>query len=216
MTEGGIELHNEVEEGIDLNGKIVVFMGPEGSGKSTISKKLAEKSGKPVIAPGKIFRKIAKSGSNRRWSKTSRDTFSGGGYMEPEVVLEILTQKLKDPKLSEGFIIDGFMRSEEEVNGFSEMLEKNGLSMPVTIFYLRSPGWMGAERIAKDDSRPDRTDSSPNNTLNRLSHYYNGLGRRAKLIRGLIQEHDNWNFIPINATGDADRVFGEVKSTLNK
>ena len=39
-------------ESINLNGIIVGFIGPEGSGKTTMASKLSEISGKPYISTG--------------------------------------------------------------------------------------------------------------------------------------------------------------------
>ena len=196
-------------EVINLGKQIINFMGPEGSGKTTLEKRLAAVSGKPRIVFGDVFRDLAANDPGPH-GEECREMFKAHRYIKPQILFEIIVDKFRQPDFVDGFIIDGGMRTVEEVQKFQPMLDEAGRSMPVTSIFLRVPGWMGFERIRTDQNTRNRTDDTPEAILSRLSNYYHELGKRA----GLIGQQPNWKLIHINGTGTIDETFDRVLSAL--
>ncbi len=199
----------DTSETLRLGTQIINFMGPEGSGKTTISKKLAVETGKPRIVFGDIFRDLAANDPGPQGDEC-RALFAEHRYIKPEMFFEIMVDRFRQPYLEGGFIIDGAMRLVEEIKGFQEMLDASGRSMPVTNIFLHVPGWKGVDRILNDSSTRNRTDDDPEAILSRLSNFYNNLGERASLI----EQQPNWSLKIVNGIGSVDETFERVRESL--
>ena len=146
-----------VETGESLNlGKLIVgFIGPEGSGKTTMAKKLSEASGKPYISTGDIIRDMAQNNFTE-YGDACRDILKGGKYLNPNTLLELLKIRLNQMDTDQGFILDGTHRAIEEIQNFQSMLDRIGRSIPVVIILLRIPGWMGIDRLVQKEGARKR------------------------------------------------------------
>ena len=202
----------EVREVFDIGRQIVNFIGPEGSGKSTIAKRLALESGKPYLAVGDILRELAANDPGPLGDEC-REMFAQHRYFKDrEMLLDIYAERFKRNDLEQGFILDGSLRGVIEVAGFQLALDRADRTMPVVVVRLRIPGWMGIQRLSIDPKARSREDDDADAVLSRLSKFYNRLGERVSLI----QKQPNWKFIPIDATGTAETTFGKVRSALSR
>lgn len=202
--------HVETGEQLHLNRQIINFMGPEGSGKTTIAKRLAAESARPRIVFGDVFRDLAVNDPGP-YGDECRAVFSEHRYIRPQILFEIMVQRFKQEDLADGFIIDGALRAVEEVQGFQAMLDEAGRSMLVTNIFLRVPGWMGIDRILKNAKNDrNRTDDNPDAILSRLSHFYHDLGKRVSLI----EKQPDWKLLHVDGTGTIDETYGKVLTAL--
>lgn len=203
-------LPSEAGERIYLGRRIINFMGPEGCGKTVISKRLAAESGMPRIVFGDIFRDLAANDPGP-FGDECRAMFAEHRYMKPKILAKVIPDIFKREDLVDGFIIDGGMRTVGEVKSFNRMLKEAERIMPVISVLLRVPGWMGVDRILKGASARNRPiEDSLKGTLGRLSKYYSKLGKRASLI----QKKRNWQLVHINGVGTPDEVFARVRASL--
>lgn len=202
--------HQETGERVHLGGQIINFMGPEGSGKTTIAKRLAAESDMPRIVFGDIFRDLAANDPGQ-YGDECRALFAEHRYIRPQMLFEIIVQRFKQEDLADGFIIYGALRTVGEVQGFQAMLDEAGRSMPVANVFLRVPGWMGIDRILKNAKNDrNRTDDNPDAILSRLSHFYHDLGARASLI----EKQPDWKLLHIDGTGNIDKTYDKVITAL--
>ncbi len=100
----------------------IVLIGIQGAGKSTQGKLLSEKMGIPYLSSGHIFRQMAKGKTTlSRWLK---ETLNAGVLVSDEKTIEIVTEYLQKPEYQNGFIIDGFPRTINQAQAFSDGTEK--------------------------------------------------------------------------------------------
>jgi adenylate kinase family enzyme len=211
-VEAPIGTSAELGERVYLGKQIINLMGPEGCGKTVISKKLAAESGMPRVVFGDIFRDLAANDLGP-FGNECRTMFAEHRYMKPRILAKIITDIFRQEDLANGFIIDGAMRTVGEVKTFNRMLKKAERVMPVANVLLRVPGWMGIERILKGASARNRPiEDSINGTLGRMSNYYSELGKRASLI----QKQPDWRLIHIDGIGTPDEVFTRVRTALTE
>lgn len=197
------------EKQFQLGRQIVTLMGPEGSGKTTIAKQLAAATKKPYFTIGDILREMA-ANDRTEYGNECRAMFAEHRYLHPQMLLDILVTRLKRDDLGEGFILDGGLRTVEEVNGFQSVLERANRVMPVTVINLHIPGWMSIHRLITAEDARKRDDDTVGGVLSRLSNFYNNLSERATLIKN----QENWNLVQVNATGTIDETFNKVREVI--
>jgi adenylate kinase len=191
-----------------LGREVVVFMGPEGAGKSTIAKKIGTETGKPRVAIGDIIRNIAAK-PNAEYHDECRTMLEQSGYLEPELLSKILAPRFKQNDLADGFILDGGFRTLEESQSFPNLLENSGRPMPVTAVYLHIPTSMSLERLVTGPHARRRAGETEEGVHKRLDNHYNNLYQRIKSI-----EEQQWQIHYIDATGTINQTTEKVRTQL--
>lgn len=193
----------------DISRQIVVFMGPEGSGKTTIARRLATETNLPYVTTGDILRNMAVN-DQTEYGDECRAMFKEKRYLNPQMLLDILAKRFAQNDLKNGFINDGGLRIVEEVTGFQSVLERSDKVMPVTVIFLRVPGWMCMERLTTGKDARKRDDDTVEGVFSRLSHFYHDLGKRASLI----ERQPNWRLLHINGIGTPEETYSRVLIAL--
>ncbi len=94
---------------------IILFIGPQASGKGTQAKIIAEKKGLAHISTGDLLRQATGS------LKEEIDQYMHKGELVPdELILKLLQKRMKQPDCKNGIILDGFPRNLKQ----AEALEK--------------------------------------------------------------------------------------------
>jgi adenylate kinase len=100
----------------------LVLVGIQGAGKSTQGNMLSEKLGIPYLSSGHIFREMAKDKSPL--GRTLKETLNAGLLVPDKLTLEIITEYLKRPEYSNGYILDGFPRTVPQAEAFGSNVDK--------------------------------------------------------------------------------------------
>jgi len=99
----------------------LVLLGPPGSGKGTQSLFLHEKIKVPSISTGDIFREACR---NKTLLGMKVAEFMASGQLVPDdVVLEIIEDRLSQRDCQQGYILDGFPRTEVQAKVFDKKLK---------------------------------------------------------------------------------------------
>lgn len=196
------------KEKLQIVDRIIVFIGTEGSGKTTMAKRLAEETGLPYVTTGDIIRDLAKNDRGALGDEC-RDMFANHAYLDGATLLKILVHRFSQEDVAAGLILDGGLRTTEETADFASMLTEARLNLPVTVIHLRIPGWMSFERLMGETGR-NRNDDTIEGILSRLSKYYYQLGQRARVV----ENQSGWQLIHVNATGSIEVVYAEVIEKL--
>jgi adenylate kinase len=96
----------------------ILIVGPQGSGKGTQAKIVAEKIGVPDISMGGLLRNASPELQDKIDSHINK-----GILAPPEIVVESLKQRIEKDDCKDGYILDGFPRSEEQVELAKGILE---------------------------------------------------------------------------------------------
>ena len=94
---------------IEDKSMIIIFLGPQGSGKGTQAELLSKKIGLPVIETGQLFRIAARSKSVE--GKAIKKKLANGEFISDETTIQILKNQLEKINIEKGFILDGFPRN---------------------------------------------------------------------------------------------------------
>lgn len=100
-----------------------VLFGPQGCGKGTQGKLLAERFDVPLIGLGDLFR--AEIADNTPLGKVLKSYVDSGLLAPDDVVNAVITQGLKKIDLSRGFILDGYPRNVEQATHLDRITKIN-------------------------------------------------------------------------------------------
>lgn len=96
----------------------ILFMGPQGAGKGTVAAILKDKLKVPHISMGDIFRDTVKS--NSPLGKKLQEIMSKGDLVPIEITAQMLKERMEQPDMKKGYILDGYPRNLEQ----AEVLDK--------------------------------------------------------------------------------------------
>jgi len=133
-----------IDNPVEKQRSIVVFLGLPGSGKGTQSILLSERLSLPHVAIGDIIRQEAVNGSE--FAKEIRSMMEEGKLVPDETVFSIIEKRFLSDDYKNGFILDGFPRTVAQAKKFDEMLSESNEKL-TTVFYLDIPEDKIVERI---------------------------------------------------------------------
>jgi len=110
----------------DKQGEILVLLGPPGSGKGTLSKKLADEYGFQHISTGDLIRKSD--------DEELKKTIAGGNMISDSDIRKMVVKELNTLDLEKGIIFDGYPRNIKQAKALNRMLGKRGVGLNHAVF----------------------------------------------------------------------------------
>ena len=149
----------------------IIFYGPEGSGKSTQAKMLAEKLKLPYLGSGDLVRKYAEQDSGIM-GDVCREALETGHYVADSEMFVLWKVRLKEADVADGFIRDGFPRNQAQALFLAEKLDKYGKKLNL-VFYLEVSEGESIKRLSKRGrTNPDGSlHDTPEKIASRLKIY---------------------------------------------
>jgi adenylate kinase len=87
----------------------LIFLGPPGAGKGTISQALTKDLGIIQISTGDLLRESVKQGTEL--GMKAKEFMEKGELVPDELIIELLKNRISQDDCSNGFILDGFPRT---------------------------------------------------------------------------------------------------------
>lgn len=109
----------------------LILLGPPNAGKGTQAKKLYADFQLPQISTGDILRKAVKDGTEL--GKIAGPLMAAGQYVPDDIIIGIVEERLKEPDVAQGFILDGFPRTTPQAEALDTMLEKLGKKLDAVV-----------------------------------------------------------------------------------
>ena len=98
----------------------LVLLGAPGSGKGTQSQRLVEHFGIPQISTGDLLRAAVKAGTPL--GIAAKAIMDAGKLVDDRTMLGIIRERLAQPDVANGFILDGFPRTLAQADGLHKLL----------------------------------------------------------------------------------------------
>ena len=99
----------------------IILMGPQGSGKGTLARKITAEFGLPQISTGDLLREEMKKKS--QLGEIAKGYVNKGALVPLDILLKILKNRISQKDCKNGYILDGFPRSREQAEALREIAD---------------------------------------------------------------------------------------------
>lgn len=182
-----------------------VIMGPQGSGKGTQAARISAHFGVGAISTGDIFRSNIAGGTDL--GRLAQEYTSRGELVPDEVTNAMVRDRLGQPDVAEGFILDGYPRNAAQVAELDTILTDLGVQLDSVIQLTADRGELMA-RMRKRAELEGRADDTEEVIARRLDIYEAETAPLAKAYadRGLL--------VAVDGIGDVAEVTERVLAAL--
>jgi adenylate kinase len=100
----------------------LILLGPPGAGKGTQAERLQEDFPLAYVATGDMLRQAVKDETDL--GKQAKEYMDRGDLVPDEVIIGVILDRLADSDTEDGFLLDGFPRTDKQAEALDEALKK--------------------------------------------------------------------------------------------
>jgi len=170
----------------------IIFLGSQGSGKSTQAKLAAQKLELPVIEMGQLFRDRASDKDSESFE--IQKALEVGTLVPDTIAIKTLRSRISKPDCVNGYVLDGYPRNYAQLEGLEEDIDK--------VFYIKASDQEGIKRLIARA----RHDDNLSTVTKRLEIYHRMTEPLLAYFRqrGILEEVDG------------DRKIEEVEKNIER
>ena len=146
----------------------LVLLGAPGSGKGTQAARLKDALGVAHISTGDLLRAAVADGSPL--GQKAKVVMERGELVSDDLMLGMLEERLGQPDVARGFILDGYPRNLAQANALDQLLQRIGQPVDLAL-QLDVGAELLIQRLAGRAQAEGRADDSPDAVRNRLRVY---------------------------------------------
>jgi len=183
----------------------LLLIGPPGAGKGTQAVRLSRSLGVPAISTGDIFRENVRSETELG---TQAKVFMDAGDNVPDSLTnDLVRDRLAQADCGEGFLLDGYPRTTDQVRALDEFLAEHGAAMDLVVELVADPDVV-VERLKKRALDQGRSDDDESVVRHRLDVYRQQTAPLIDLYdgRGMLAK--------IDGIGEIDEVTARINAAL--
>jgi adenylate kinase len=183
----------------------LLIVGPPGAGKGTQSARLTEQFGIPAIATGDIFRANIKN--QTPLGVEVKAIVDAGDYVPDTLTNALVTHRLEEPDALDGFLLDGYPRTLDQIAFLDELLAKRGQGLDAVIQLVADQEEV-VTRLRRRAIEQGRTDD----TEEAIRHRQEVYARETTPLIPVFRERGI--LIEVDGLGDIDEVSGRIREAL--
>ena len=109
----------------------LILLGPPGAGKGTQAQRLVHKHHIVQLSTGEMLRAAVAAGTPI--GLQAKDIMASGALVPDEIVIGIISDRLDQPDMRNGFILDGFPRTVPQAEALDELLKKKHIKLDAVV-----------------------------------------------------------------------------------
>ncbi len=183
----------------------LLVLGPQGSGKGTQAKRIAEDHGIPHVSTGDMFRAAIAAGTEL--GRRVEPILAAGELVPDELTVALIRERLSEPDAAHGFVLDGFPRTLEQADALDAMLAEIGRTLDAVLFF-DIPDDVALERLLGRAEEEGRDDDRPEVIERRLAIYHRDTEPVVERYRA------TGKLVPIHAARPIGEVAAEIAAAL--
>ncbi|GAA4116641.1 adenylate kinase [Enteractinococcus coprophilus] len=183
----------------------LLIMGPPGSGKGTQAVRIADKMAIPAISTGDIFRYNVKEVTEL--GKEAKTYIDAGDFVPDDVTNRMVADRLNHKDVANGFLLDGYPRTQGQVEALNKILEDKG-EVLTAVLVLEVPDEEIIERLLARAETEGRSDDTAEVIQHRLDLYHQ---ETADLIEGYVNQGIVGR---VDGTGAIDDITERLLQTI--
>ncbi|WP_180962999.1 adenylate kinase [Actinomyces graevenitzii] len=185
----------------------MVLLGPPGAGKGTQAARISERLNIPAISTGDIFRKNIAEGTEL--GKAAKSYIDKGEYVPNEVTNGLVRDRLHWDDAVEGFLLDGYPRTLDQVEELERMLDADGLSLDVAVEITADTEEI-VKRLLKRATEQNRADDTEPVIRHRMEVYTAQTQPLVDVYR------DMGLLVQVDGIGEIDEVTERIYEALSE
>ena len=167
----------------------LLIVGPPGAGKGTQAERLAAELSIPAISTGDIFR--ANVSGETELGVLAKSYMDKGEYVPDSVTNDMVRSRLAEDDAKDGFLLDGYPRTLDQVEALDGMLAELGTELDMVLLLVVEQEEVVGRLVARG-AEQGRSDDTEETIRRRLEVY---AEQTAPLIdvyeqRGLVRRVD--------------------------
>ena len=152
----------------------LILLGPPGAGKGTQAQRLVQKYGIVQLSTGEMLR--AAVAAQTPVGLQAKDIMASGSLVPDEIVIGIISDRLDQPDMKNGFILDGFPRTVPQAAALDELLKRKHIKLDAVVELRVNESALldrVETRVAEMRARGEdvRIDDTPEVLSKRLANY---------------------------------------------
>ena len=184
----------------------IVLFGPPGAGKGTQSQKLIEKYGLIHLSTGDILRSEIARGT--ALGMEAKQLMDKGDLVGDDIVIGMIEARIDADPHAEGFIFDGFPRTQTQAVALDDLLQKKGTAISAMLA-LEVDNEELIKRLLLRGKESGRMDDQNEEIIrNRVNEYNN------KTLPLKKYYSEQTKFHSINGIGTVDAISNELSERI--
>lgn len=146
----------------------LLIVGPPGAGKGTQAVRLAEELSIPAISTGDIFR--ANVSGETELGVLAKSYMDKGEYVPDSVTNDMVRSRLAEADAQDGFLLDGYPRTLDQVEALDGMLAEFGTALDAVLLLVVESEEV-ISRLVERGKAQGRSDDTEETIRHRLDVY---------------------------------------------
>lgn len=187
--------------------KNIVLFGPPGAGKGTQAEVLKEKYQLIHISTGDVFRYNIK---NETELGTLAKSYMDKGHLVPdEVTINMLNAEVEKNSDANGFIFDGFPRTEAQAGALAELMAQKESQINAMVALEVDDEVLVGRLLERGKSSGRADDANEAVIRERIAEYY----RKTDILKNYYQKQDK--YYGVDGVGSIDEITVRLSAVID-